>query len=200
MSREDVNEVLRLFQFENIDIATRSATHWLQEHLADVGQLRRDALLSNADSPSVIKPGNIYLFSYNPLTKTDLPFYDMFPVTLCLERRTKGFLGLNLHYLSPYNRAVFLNFLIDFADRTDWNLIQMSKILLDYNSAVKNIKSKGEWAAKAFKASIKQYYFKQFLSGAVRVAPKDWKVVPFLPIDRFVKATREEVYRWASGL
>lgn len=200
MSREEVNAILRQFQFEDLDMASRSATHWLQEHLSTVGQLRRDRILTDAEPASSINPGNIYFFSYNPLTKNNLPFYDMFPVTFCLQLEKGGFLGLNLHYLRPYNRAVFLNFLIDYADRTEWNTADISKILIDYTAAVKKIKNKGDWVAKALKASIKKYYFKQFLSGSVRVPPKDWKIVPFLPLDRFVKATREEVYTWASGV
>jgi len=86
-----------------------------------------------------------------------------------------------------------LNFLIDFADRNDWFENSLAKFLLDYTHIKNNANM-----AKHLRGAIKRYYFRNFLSDAVKVEPKDWKVVPFLPIDRFVKATREEVFRWAS--
>ena len=190
MSQEEVGAILRKFNFENIDIATRTATHWLGEHLNSVGPISRTSILRDTKSASSITPGNMYFFSYNPKTKDILPFYDMFPLAIALKPTPGGFLGLNLHYLRYYHRAVFLNLLLTFADRSNWYETKTAKFLLEYTALKNN---------KYLHGTIKRYYFKQFISGAVRVLPKDWKVVPFLPIDRFMKASREEVFKWASS-
>jgi hypothetical protein len=195
MSQEEVRAILRKFQFEDIDMASRAATHWLSDHLTQIGPINRPNILSEGESPYSIRPGNMYFFSYNPLTKSKLPFYDMFPVAIAMQKAPGGFIGLNLHYLRFYNRAVFLNFLIDSADRSNWYETDIARLLLDYTNMQRTASM-----AKHIKGAIKRYYFRQFLSQAVMVQPKDWKVVPFLPLDRFVKATREEVFRWASQL
>lgn len=193
MSQEEVRAILRKFQFEDIQMASRQATHWLSDHLTQIGPISRVNVLSEGVSPYSIIPGRMYFYSYDPKTKSTIPFYDMFPVTIAMQPAKGGFIGLNLHYLRPYNRAVFLNFLIDSADRINWYQTGMAKMLFDYTNIKKNA-----GMAKHLRGAIKRYYFRNFMSETVLVEPKDWKVIPFLPIDRFVNATREEVYRWAS--
>lgn len=193
MSQEEVRAILRKFDFEDMNMASREATHWLSEHLSQIGPISRPNILSVGQSAYSIRPGNMYFYSYSPKTKNSMPFYDMFPLTIAMQLTPGGFIGLNLHYLRFYNRAVFLNFLIDFADRNDWFENSLAIFLLNYTQIKNN-----STMSKHLRGAIKRYYFKNFLSDTVRVEPKDWKVVPFLPIDRFVKATREEVFRWAS--
>ena len=57
---------------------------------------------------TTVKPGNLYMFFYDPKTKEDLPYWDKFPMVLVLENYSDGFLGLNLHYLPPKFRVAFL--------------------------------------------------------------------------------------------
>ena len=195
MSKEELNAILRKFQFEDMEMASRAATHWLSDNLSQIGPMSRANMFAEGISPYSIRGGNMYFYSYEPKTKMEIPFYDMFPVTVAMQPVKGGFIGLNLHYLNFYNRAVFLNYLIDFADSINWHELSMSKMLFEYT----NIK-KSENSAKHLRGSIKRYYFRNFQSPALRVESKDWKVIPFLPIDRFVKLTRQEVFTFVSKL
>ena len=47
--------------------------------------------------------------------KTELPYYDRFPLCIPIQRAKGGFHGMNLHYLHPVIRAQFLDELLDFA-------------------------------------------------------------------------------------
>lgn len=47
---------------------------------------------------SRFEPGKIYVFNYSPITK-DLPWYDMNPVVLAIERVDDNDLGVNLNLL-----------------------------------------------------------------------------------------------------
>ena len=53
--------------------------------------------------------GRMYFFVYNPKHKATLPYYDMFPLVLPVERYSNGFLGINFHYLAPKDRAFLLD-------------------------------------------------------------------------------------------
>jgi len=53
--------------------------------------------------------GKMYFFVYNPKHKMTLPYYDMFPLVLPVERYSDGFLGINFHYLAPKERAHLLD-------------------------------------------------------------------------------------------
>jgi hypothetical protein len=84
--------------------------------------------------------------------------------------------------------------LIDFADAVDWFEDPKASMLLEYY-----LLKKSPSMRKFLKACIKSYRYGHFLSGWFRY-PHDWKVVPFLPLDRFQKASREEVWKWAGSL
>ena len=189
MSKEEVKKVLSQFRFEDIDMSSRKATYWLKDNLSLISPLRRDKMLKVVESPTSVKLGRMYFFSYNPKYKVTLPFYDQFPLVFMLERQKAGFLGLNLHYLRLSNRASFINYLIDFADSPIWYTDPKARLLLEYS----NIKSN-----KYLKSCVKSYCYSNFLTGVIEVRPADWKIVPFLPLDKFQKATREEVWKWAG--
>jgi len=74
---------------------------WLMAKIADVRGVRVAKGISNEKVRQVNKfiLGGLYCFYYNPKGKTDLPYYDQFPMVLALERYNDGFLGLNFHYL-----------------------------------------------------------------------------------------------------
>jgi len=51
--------------------------------------------------------GKMYFFVYNPKHKITLPYYDMFPLVLPIERYSNGFLGINFHFLAPKDRRTY---------------------------------------------------------------------------------------------
>jgi hypothetical protein len=196
LSKKDALNVVRQFRFEDIDIYSKKATYWLKDNLSRIKPMNQGAILrSGAQSPNSVKPGKMYFFSYDPKFKSTMPFYDQFPLVVVLNYEKNGFLGLNLHYLRFHNRAIFLNYLIEFADSADWFEDPKAAMLLEYY-----LIKKSPGMRKFLRACIKSYRYNHFLSGVVQVSPSDWKIVPFLPIDRFQKASREEVWKWSASL
>ena len=57
--------------------------------------------------------GRLYFFKYNPLYGEQMTKYDKFPMVLLIKMYPNGFLGLNLHYLSPAKREALLDLMIE---------------------------------------------------------------------------------------
>ena len=79
--------------------------------LTDYNDVKKTDL---GDLTSKIEPGNMYMFMYDPKLKETLPYYDTFPLCLPFDSAPGGFIGLNLHYLPPLQRAVLLGNLLDY--------------------------------------------------------------------------------------
>ena len=47
--------------------------------------------------------GRLNMFLYDPKYKDKLPYYDVFPLVLPIQRYSDGFLGINFHYLTLLN-------------------------------------------------------------------------------------------------
>lgn len=54
-----------------------------------------------------VEIGKVYLFEYDPKFKAFLRHWDKYPLTLVLDTYDDGFLGANLHYISPKARMIF---------------------------------------------------------------------------------------------
>ena len=61
--------------------------------------------------PKGFIPGNLYLFSYAP--KYSFEGHDKFPLVFVMEMYANGFLGCNLHYVSPDSRDEIANDLLN---------------------------------------------------------------------------------------
>lgn len=202
MSKEEVDAIVRRFRFENYDIADKEATHWLASSLKEVGTMYPNAMLKRASSPPRgMMPGSMYFFQYKPKyagDKSKLPFYDNFPLIVALEWTKGSVLGLNLHYLRHYNRAVFLNYLLSHTNIDEWYNYPPDPTSVFIKASYNKIIGASSLMSKFLRASIKRYNFNRISGSAVYIKPVDWKIVPFLPLDRFVGKTREEVFRWAA--
>lgn len=143
---------------------------------SDIGELK-----------SNIEIGSMYLYFYDPKHKMRLPFYDTFPLVLPIEPAQGGFYGINLHYLPYMLRAKVLGELLNYAD--DKNLSASSKMRLSYR-LLSGIK-----VAPEIKPCIKRYLTTHVRSRFMKINPEDWKAAIFLPLEAFVGATKEEVFR-----
>ena len=59
--------------------------------------------------------GRMYMFLYNPKTKEELPYYDMFPLIFPFKVESDGFYGINLHYLPYFMRIRLLDRMMTFS-------------------------------------------------------------------------------------
>lgn len=180
------------------DLAGKQATVLIKDAIKDARLPRgQKGILSSRSkkvmSPAACQPGKMYFFSYLPENRQRLPFYDEYPVVLMLEQEAGGFLALNFHYLRHEARADFFDELLDFVDNSDYESDPKAEIDVTYKM-LKSAKFK-----KYFRPCIRSYRYRNFASGAYEIAPKDWKIMMFLPLERFCKMSREEVWRWCEA-
>ena len=147
---------------------------------SDIGELK-----------SNFEIGSMYLYFYDPKWKDELPFYDTFPLVLPFGPAKGGFYGINLHYLPYMLRAKVLGELLNYADSK--TLSSTSKMRLSYQllTSLQN--------APEIKPCIKHYLTSHVKSQFMKINPSDWKAAVFLPIEGFVGATREAVFRDTRG-
>jgi hypothetical protein len=130
--------------------------------------------------------GGLYFFFYDPKWKTDLPYYDVFPLVMPLERHPDGFLGLNLHYLPPRWRAIFLTKLMDRAIYDDANELKRIRISYEILTATRRYKE--------FRPCIKKYLHSHVKSKILAVQPEEWDTAVMLPVAQFRKETTKQIW------
>jgi hypothetical protein len=137
--------------------------------------------------------GELYLFQYSPKHKDTLPYYDRYPLCLIIGASSGGFLGLNLHYLRPTQRAQFMKTLYKFEEYSEVN---DSKIInISYGDLV------GSVALRYYKPCIKKYLLDHIVSNPFYRVPRDeWNMTIFLPTQRFIKETETNVWRDSAKL
>ena len=131
--------------------------------------------------------GRMYFFVYNPKHKVTLPYYDMFPLVLPVERYSDGFLGINFHYLAPKDRAHLLDEIKIFAN--DKTLKETTRILLTYNML------RGFTKFKRAKPCLKSYITTYMKTQFIPVLTDEWGPSIFLPVENFKKKSKKAVWQ-----
>lgn len=178
---------------------TQQARTWFRAQASKVS-IGPNALMAEDRSAMVSVPmiGQMYLFAYDPKTKADLPYYDRYPLVIPFDstrlggRATSsstqpGFMGLNMHYLPLRLRARLMDAL--YTVISDENYDDRTHLQVSY----KLLKSVTKY--HMYKPCIKQYLFSHVRTRYFRIDPKSWDIALFMPLDRFVGANRESVYR-----
>lgn len=135
---------------------------------------------------TTLVPGNLYMYGYDPKLKAELPYYDRFPLVFPFRKTATGFIGLNMHYL-PYNLRIML---------LDRLLVFKTNNRMDETTRLKYSWATIDGVSK-FDAAIP--CVKQYLSGHVKtqfrkVDAEDWATAMLLPVERFVGASKQEVW------
>ena len=130
--------------------------------------------------------GRMFMFYYDAKNKDTLPFWDRFPLVFPIELYGDGFLGINLHYLPPLLRAKLMNSL--YLTINNKNYDDTTKLRITYNIL------KGASRFKYFEPCIKKYLFSHVRSRYFYVAPNEWDMALMLPTERFVGASKRQVY------
>ena len=158
---------------------------WLEKKalLTEASMARRVLTLSDERSRSTALIGRLYFFKYDPKTKADLPYWDVFPIVIVLERYNDGFLGLNMHYLSKGQRKSAVALMNEFYDKkkpftgtttgrglTNWEL------LINSSTGVESMANK----------SVHRYLYKQCRSQFIRINKDEYDKAIQLPIDEWV--------------
>jgi hypothetical protein len=153
---------------------------------------RPGQIIANEKRASFWRSGNMYFFKYDPKNKDRLPYYDTFPLVIPIERYKDGFLGINLHYLYPKDRAILMDQLSAFVNND--KLDESTRMIVNYNKVGDSKKF------KRAKPCIKRYLDSKMGSAMILVNADDWGTALFLPVERFQKAHKSKVWRESKSI
>lgn len=165
---------------------TRRARDWLRAKIGELSPTPATIMRDKQRLKNTQFIGGMFFFYYDPKTKDSLPYYDRFPLVIPIERYQDGFLGLNLHYISPRQRIELLDALSDFATNSKYD--ETTRLRLSWNK----LKTVG----RTFKAKpcVKRYLFKHVDSRFLEITADEWDIAALLPFQNFQGATANKVY------
>ena len=165
------------------------STEWYRNKIKEFGTPTSLDLIR--DGKQAARPffGRLNMFIYDPKFKRTLPYYDTFPLVLPLERYSDGFLGINFHYLPIPLRIRLLDRLVDFSNDTDFD--KQTRLIVEYQT-VKKI--------RLVKPTIHKYLAGQVKSQFRRIDADEFMIATLLPVQRFKKASANEVWKDSRGM
>lgn len=174
-----------------IEARTKESQKWFTDRVRGIRRINEVTFLKD---PTLIRktrffPGYMYHFIYDPKTKEELPFYDTFPLILAVAPAPGGFYGINLHYLKPLTRVVFLDKLMAIANKTTFD--EKTRFKLNY-TLLNNARQ-----YKEFAPCFKHYLTANIGSKLMMVPSQEWETAIFLPTEKFVGARKNQV--WADS-
>lgn len=144
---------------------------------------------TSENSKSLIKPGSMYMYSYDAKHKDTLPYWDQFPLIFPFRVQHDRFWGINLHYLSYPLRAKLMDALYDITNNARYD--DSTKLVLSYK--VLNGSAKFNY----FKPCVKQYLISHVKTRFFYIHPEEWDIALFLPTEKFVGKAKTSV--WAES-
>lgn len=166
---------------------TEESRKWFLQKAQNMRSINREELMKEDPLKKRGKQiiGGMYMFFYDPKTKDQLPYYDVFPLVIVVGPAPGGFYGLNLHYLPPKLRLQFFSNLMDIKGS---NLTDNDKFALTYNTLQRSTK------LRYFKPCFKHYLNSQVQGNFAEVPAPEWEIAVFLPTAQFRKANSYKVY------
>lgn len=180
---ERIKEQLAKSGYKPRTIASRD---WLMSKIQDLKPTRQSILNDKERLKSKTILGRMYFYYYDPKLKDDLPYYDRFPLVIPIEQYPDGFLGLNLHYISPKQRIELLDALSEFANNSNYD--ETTRLRLSW----RKLKTIG--AAFKANACVKKYLFKHVDSRFLEISADEWDIAALLPFQNFKGASANKVY------
>jgi len=104
----------------------RAAGDWFKEKVKQAGASARmravtpTQLLRRQPEDNIIL-GKMFFYKYDPKWAKKLPYWDMYPLVFPFEKVSRGFYGINLHYIPPKDRAVLMDQLNKFANNKKYD-------------------------------------------------------------------------------
>jgi hypothetical protein len=156
----------------------KDSTDWFIGKARSAAGYRKNLVSSDERGRDNAIIGKMYFFAYDPKMKKTLPMYDRFPLVFPIEPYNDGFLGLNLHYLNPGERAWLLNKLKDFRNNSKFNATTKLKLSYDLLASTKKL-------ASVSRPCVKRYLFSHVRSKFIEMEPAEWDKAIGLPVAQF---------------
>jgi hypothetical protein len=174
-----------------IERRTKESQQWFTERVRGIKRINEATFLKD---PTLVRktrffPGYMYHFTYDPKGKETLPYYDTLPLILAVGPAPGGFYGINLHYLKPTTRAVFLDKLMTIANKTEFDEKTRLKLTYSLLSSARQFKE--------FAPCFKHYLTTNITSKLMMVPSQEWETAIFLPTEKFQGARKNQV--WADS-
>ena len=161
----------------NRDLSMR----WYRDKVREIvpRKLNESNIISSIrEGNSSVRPtyGDMNLFYYNPKLRQSLPYYDVFPLVIPVQRYTDGFLGINFHYLS----------------------IPMRLGLLEHMQKVTAPGKEAGWRAvskiRFIKPCVKRYLATQVKSRFLFIDEEQTQIAAMMPVQKFKKQGDRKVH------
>lgn len=167
------------------------AREWFRTTASNVKKVDVNRLISETKSRQFVRlsqddVGSMITFWYDPKGKDTLPYWDQAPLVFPIRDLGRNFLGINLHYLPPVLRARLMDALYETAEEEEDRVKRLRLSYAILNSAAR---------FSAFRPCIKEYIKGHVRSKFMRIRPEEWDMALFLPTQRFVGASDEQVWR-----
>lgn len=177
-----------------IPARTTSAREWYRNTAKEMGGRGRinEKRFVNQEAERLTtmpRVGSMYMFMYDAKTKDDLPFWDRFPLIFPFRVESGRFWGINLHYLPLPYRAKLMDGLYELSSNSRYDETTKLRMSYDILKSASNM--------RYFKPCVKQYLVSQTKSKFVYIYPSEWDIAIFLPLERFEKASKTQV--WAHS-
>lgn len=137
---------------------------------------------------SKLMPGRMYAYAYDAKNKDTLDYWDKFPLIIALSTEGSYVLGLNLHYIPPRARVVFMERLLVFLSKK--NFSDRVKLNVSWDK-VKNMPGSTKM--------IKLYLKSHMKTAPVEVPPTEWYNAINLPLQQFVSKGKKYSARKVWG-
>lgn len=178
-------------------MTTQQGKSWLLQKMRDTVNppSQGDILRARSRQRGTSTLGRMYFYLYDAKGKEVLPYWDKFPLVIPIEQYSDGFLGLNLHYISPGARMALLSGLKQFvtgSKNDERTRIQLSYPLL-----------KATHRAYAGLACVKRYLYPHIRSRFIEILPHEWEIASQVPVQNFKSLTQPitapEVWAESAG-
>ena len=180
---EQIRIKLRRYGIKSL---SRGARNWLTDEVSSLKKPNRQKLIAEGETVAEALVGKMFMYFYDAKTKADLPYWDKFPLIFAIELYDDGWLGINLHYLDRNLRLKLFDKLLQFSN--DKSLDKITKLRLSYG-LLKNVARFPE-----VRPCIKRYLTSFVKSELLPIAPVDWEIALFLPVEQFQKERKETVW------
>lgn len=173
-----------------IPARTQKARDWYRETASEYKRVQENQLFGRkGDKQRMMSQplvGGMYMMEYVAKGRATLPYYDRLPLIFPYRKVKGGFFGLNMHYLPLDTRAKLMDALYDTANNTKYD--ETTRLKISYQILDKAAKY------KEFKPCVKRYLTSQVSSKFLYVYPSEWDIALFLPTERFVGASKTQVF------
>ena len=166
---------------------TRYARNWLTDNVNKAAKTpTRKKILTQGTTVQEAFIGKMFLYFYDAKLKEQLPYWDKFPLIVCVDLAEDGWYGLNLHYLPFPMRVKLFDDLLTIAD--DKRLDKIERLKISYGLL------RGFVQFPEAKPCFKRYLTTHVKSELLEIEPIDWEIAIFLPLQKFQKAPQEKVW------